>query len=66
MESAIKVQASKFVFTSSATNIVGPLPKLGFVYDNPGDWVDVETVTRPNDRAKILAEHVCWSAITSH
>jgi hypothetical protein len=35
----------------------------GFVYRDPYFWVDAKSINKPNEKAKILAEKVCWIQI---
>ena len=35
----------------------------GFIYRDAYDWVDAKTINRPNEKGKILAEKVAWTAI---
>ena len=65
VETAVTNKVKKIVFTGSASSVVGQFPVTddGFVYQDPYNWVDAKTITKPNEKAKILAEKVCWNAI---
>ena len=58
LEKCIETEnTKKFVITGSASSIVGQVPKLnGAIYNDPLEWADVDLITKPNDRAKILVE----------
>lgn len=34
-----------------------------FIYKDPYLWVDSKAINKPNEKAKILAEKVCWTII---
>ncbi len=53
------------MFTGSATSVIGhfPVKEPGFVYKDPYYWVDLKSINKPNEKAKILSEKVCWNAI---
>lgn len=40
-----------------------PVKDEGFIYHDPYTWVEPKTITKPNEKAKILAEKVCWNSI---
>lgn len=50
-------RVQKFVLTGSASSIIGPYPEnQPHVYQDVSKWADIEDVTKPNDKAKLLAE----------
>ena len=55
----------KIVFTGSASSVVGQFPVTDpdFVYSDAYTWVEAKAINKPNEKAKILAEKVCWNAI---
>ena len=52
--------------TGAATSVVGKEPKIQGVYDNSNEWIEDKDETRPNEKAKLTAERVCWDAILKH
>ena len=54
----------KFVMTGSASSIVGQAPEKDKIYSNPLEWADIDLITKPNERAKILAERQTWARVT--
>ena len=36
-----------------------------FVYKNPLEWADHLEITKPNERAKIVAERTAWNIISN-
>ena len=62
---AVQNKVKKVVFTGSASSVIGqfPVKDEGFVYSDPLLWVEPKTISKPNEKAKILAEKVCWNAI---
>lgn len=65
MDECIKQKVKKVVFTGSASSVIGqfPVKEEGFVYNDAYTWVDSKAINKPNEKAKILAEKVCWNAI---
>ncbi|TNV77344.1 hypothetical protein FGO68_gene2646 [Halteria grandinella] len=65
VEESVKNKVKKVVYTGSATSVVGenPVKDEGFIYKDPYFWVDPKAINKPNEKAKILAEKVCWTAI---
>lgn len=65
VEASVTSRVQKIVFTGSASSVVGQFPvnEPGFVYSDPYNWVDAKAINKPNEKAKILAEKVCWNAI---
>ena len=53
------------MYTGSASSVIGlhPVQEKGFIYRDSYSWVDVKTINKPNEKAKYLAEKVCWNAI---
>lgn len=52
--------------TGAATSVVGKEPKIQGVYDNSNEWIEDKDETRPNEKAKLTAERVCWDEILKH
>ena len=65
VENSISNKVKKIVFTGSASSVVGqfPVKDKDFIYNDPYTWVDFKAINKPNERAKILAEKVCWNAV---
>ncbi|CDW85557.1 nad dependent epimerase dehydratase [Stylonychia lemnae] len=65
IESAIRNKVKKFVFIGAASSVIGqhPVKDKGFIYNDPNVWVEPKTIVKPNERAKILSEKICWNAI---
>jgi len=65
MESAIRNKVKKVVFIGAASSVIGqhPVKDKGFIYNDPNVWIDPKTMQKPNERAKILSEKVCWNSI---
>jgi hypothetical protein len=40
-----------------------PVDEPGFIYQDSYNWVEAKAINKPNEKAKILAEKVCWNAI---
>ena len=49
--------------TGAATSVIGKQPKDDGVYEDSNEWADKNAETRPNERAKLLAEKSCWNEI---
>jgi len=49
--------------TGAATSIVGNKPTPEGVYHDSNAWADMKEVSRPNEKAKLLAEKVCWDEV---
>jgi nucleoside-diphosphate-sugar epimerase len=62
---AVQNRVKKVVFTGSATSVIGqfPVKDEGFVYNDPYLQIEAKLITKPNEKAKILAEKVCWNVI---
>ena len=58
-----KANVRKLVMTGAATSVVGKQPKIEGVYDNSHEWANEKEESRPNERAKLLAEKTCWDEI---
>ena len=54
--------------TGSASSVVGPKieEEKDYVYSDVTKFADEEEITKPNDRAKLLAEKACWGKITAY
>ena len=52
--------------TGAATSVIGPKPKEEGAYDDSNTWAKIADVTRPNERAKLLAERACWDEILAY
>lgn len=63
---ACKAGVRKVVMTGAATSIIGKQPKSDGLYDNSNDWSNEKEETRPNEKAKLLAERACWDEILSN
>eukprot|EP00347_Sterkiella_histriomuscorum_P000562 403375370 len=65
VESSIKHKVKKIVFMGAASSIIGqhPVQDKGFIYSDAMVWVDPKTMHKPNERAKLLSEKVCWNSI---
>lgn len=65
VEQAVQNKVKKVIFTGSASSVIGqfPVKEPGFVYNDPYTWVEPKSISKPNEKAKILAEKVCWNAI---
>jgi nucleoside-diphosphate-sugar epimerase len=65
VEASVANRIKKVVFTGSASSVIGqfPVKDPNFVYTDPYNWVDAKAINKPNEKAKILAEKVCWNAI---
>ena len=65
VETAVTNKIKKVLFTGSASSVVGQFPVTdpNFVYQDPYNWVEAKAINKPNEKAKILAEKVCWNAI---
>ena len=63
VEGCVKNKVKKVIFTGSATSVIGhfPVKDEGFVYNDAYTWVDAKSINKPNEKAKILAEKVCWN-----
>ena len=49
--------------TGAATSIIGNKPTKEGTYFDSNAWADVKEVTRPNEKAKFLAEKACWDEV---
>lgn len=65
IEASVRAKVKKVVFTASASSVVGchPVKEEGFVYKDQWAWVSAKAINKPNEKAKLLAEKVCWSEI---
>ena len=65
MENAIYNKVKKVIFTGSATSVIGhfPVKDAGFIYSDSYHWQELKAINKPNEKAKILAEKVCWNAL---
>lgn len=65
LEASVANNVKKVVFTGSASSVIGQFPVKDptFVYTDAYNWVDAKAINKPNEKAKILAEKVCWNAI---
>ena len=54
--------------TGSASSLVGPNPEEaeGYIYDDVTKFVDEDKVSKPNDKAKLIAEKYCWGRVTAY
>jgi len=52
--------------TGAATSVIGPKPTPEGIYDDSNIWASYKEVTRPNEKAKLIAERVCWNEIQSY
>ena len=62
-KAACRAGVRKVVMTGAATSVIGKEPKEDGTYENSNDWADEKEETRPNERAKLLAEKSCWNEI---
>jgi hypothetical protein len=46
--------------TGAATSVIGKAPTGDGVYNNSLQWANKLDMTKPNERAKYLAERVLW------
>lgn len=53
----------KIVMTGAATSVIGPKPSEEGTYDDSNAWAKMAEVTRPNERAKLIAERACWDEV---
>lgn len=60
MNAAFKAKVKRFVFTSSTATLVGYEREKDF---NEEDWPEIEKVTRPYVKSKILAERAVWDFV---
>jgi|TARA_B110000285_G_C14581782_1_gene362455 hypothetical protein len=53
--------------TGAASSVIGQNPSIeeNFVYQNALEWADHELITKPNERAKLLAERTAWDTISN-
>lgn len=63
VEAASEIRAKKLVATGAASSIVGNTPQTE-VYNNPLVWADHELISKPNEKAKLLAERTMWNTVT--
>ena len=49
--------------TGAATSVIGMKPREDGTYYNSNEWANPKEVTRPNEKAKILAEKICWDEV---
>ena len=63
---AARSGVQKVVMTGAATSVIGKEPKIQGVYDNSNEWIEDKDETRPNEKAKLTAERVCWDEILKH
>ena len=65
VEEAVKNKVKQVIFMASASNVIGqtPVADNSFVYSDASVFADPKLVDRPNERAKLLAEKVCWNVI---
>ena len=61
-KAACDVQAEQIVVTGAATSVIGPQPLLN-CYKDPLQWANPKLVSRPNERAKIVAEKIIWNEV---
>ena len=69
IDAAIECSSTKkIVFTGAATSVVGATPETekDYVYSDALHWADPNSFTNPNEKAKILAERVCWNRISKY
>ena len=65
MQKSIETKKTKkIVMTGSASSIVGQVPKSDEGYDDALEWADFDKITKPNERAKIVAERQSWAKIS--
>ena len=60
---ACRENVRKIVMTGAATSIIGNKPTKEGTYFDSNAWADVKEVTRPNEKAKFLAEKACWDEV---
>lgn len=63
---ACRENVRKVVMTGAATSVIGDKPRLDGTYHDSNEWATIKEVVRPNEKAKILAEKVCWDEILKH
>lgn len=65
VEAAIRYKVKKVVMIGAASSVIGqhPVTEENFVYSDPMVWVDPKTISKPNERAKLLSEKHAWNAI---
>ena len=53
--------------SGAATSVIGQVPKVESdgIYDDSNIWPALEP-TRPNEKAKYLAEKACWDEVLSY
>lgn len=49
--------------TGAATSVIGDTPLLEGIYRESNEWANEKEVHRPNERAKLLAERICWDEV---
>lgn len=61
------VNAHKVVFSGAATSVIGQTPKKDSdgLYDDAMIWPSLQP-TRPNEKAKYLAERACWDEVLGY
>ena len=62
-KAACRAGVRKVVMTGAATSVIGKQPKEDGAYEDSNEWADENAETRPNERAKLLAEKSCWNEI---
>ena len=50
--------------TGSASSIVGQVPEKSKIYADPVEWADFDQITKPNEKAKIVAERQSWAKVS--
>jgi len=53
----------KIVMTGAATSVIGDTPLLEGIHRESNEWANEKEVHRPNERAKLLAERICWDEV---
>lgn len=60
---ACRENVLKMVMTGAATSVIGDKPRLDGVYTDSNEWAKPTEVTRPNEKAKLMAEKACWAEV---
>lgn len=58
-------EAQQVVVTGAATSVIGHTPTED-VYDDALKWASEKLQTRPNERAKMIAERAMWNEVLSY
>ena len=62
-KSACAHHVRKVVMTGAATSVIGDHPRSEGTYHDSNEWASLKSVSRPNERAKLMAEKACWDEV---